>query len=119
MATGTITINARVDEGRLKMFKCSFVGDTSYSTGGSEGVATLLQTAIKTAAAAAGDANVRGIEQVAIVDVIPGDCGQYVPSWDYANRKLKVLDGGNATWDEVAGAVALDGTTFNMTFITK
>ncbi len=119
MATGTVTIVARAEEGPLKMFKCSFLGDTSYTTNGSAGVQALLRTAIKTAAAAAGDANVRGIENVEIVDIIPGDCGQYVPSWTYATGLLKVRDGGHATWAEVANTTALNTTTFNVTFITK
>jgi hypothetical protein len=121
MAIGTITITARVEDtnGTLKLFKCSFDGDDDYPTGGTADVQASLRTAIETAASGATDANVRGIENVTVVDVIPGDCGQYVPSWDYANGKLKVRDGGHATWDEVANTTDLSGTTFNVTFITK
>lgn len=118
MAQGTITIVSRLDYGKgEKIFKCSFPGDTSYPTGGTAGADVLaaLKTAIKTAAAAAGDANVRGIEGVTIKEIIPGDCGQYVPSW--TGGKLKVRDGGHATWDEVANTTALNGTTFNVTFL--
>lgn len=119
MAIGTITIGARVDAANgLKLFKCSFAGDGSYPTGGSAAL-TALKTAIAAAATAASDKNIRGPEAVAIVDIIPGDCGQYVPSWDYTNSKLKVRDGGHATWNEVGNGTNLAGTTFNVTFICK
>lgn len=121
MAIGTITITARAEDtnGCLKLFKCSFDGEDDYPAGGTADVQAALRTAIETAAGAATDKNVRGIENVTIVDVIPGDCGQYVPSWDYANGKLKVRDGGHATWDEVTAAADISATTFNVTFITK
>jgi hypothetical protein len=117
---GTITIETRTEDtnGTLKLFKCSFDGDSSYRTGGTAGVQEELRAAIATAAAAAGDANVRGPEAVTIVDVIPGDCGDYRPCWDFANQKLKVLEGGDPTWDEVSAGSALFGTTFHVTFVT-
>lgn len=120
MALGTVTIVARQDEGRMKTFKASFAGDGSYPTGGSTGLEALLRTAIETAAAAAADANVRGAEAVSIVDVQgAGGCGQYVPFWDFANQKLKVLDGGHATWAEVGNGTNLSTTTFQCTIVTK
>ena len=118
MAIGTITIVSRLDFGKgEKNFKCSFAGDASYPTGGTAGADVLaaLKLAIKTAAAAAGDANVRAIEGVTIKEILPGDCGQYVPSW--TSGKLKVRDGGHATWNEVGNGTNLSGTAFNVTFI--
>lgn len=117
---GAITIETRAEDtdGAMKLFKCSFDGDASYRTGGTEGVQAELRSAIKLAAAAAGDANVRGIENVTIVDLIPGDCGPYVPSWDYASGKMKILRGGHATRAEVPWGSALFGITFHVTFVT-
>lgn len=117
---GAITIEARAEDtnGAMKLFKCSFAGDASYRTGGTAGVQAELRAAIKLAAATSGDANVRGIEDVTIVDLIPGDCGQYVPTWDYANGKMKILRGGHATRAEVSWGSALFGTTFHVTFVT-
>jgi hypothetical protein len=118
MAIGTITIVNRVDFGKgEKNFKCTFDGDDNYPTGGTAGADVLaaLKLAIKTAAAAAGDANVRGAEAVTIKEVIGSDCGQYEPYW--ASGKLKVLDGGSATRAEVANGTDLSGTSFGVTFI--
>jgi len=118
MAIGTMTIVNRVDFGKgEKNIKVSFAGDGAYTTGGTVGADVLaaLQLAIKTAAGVATDANVRGAEAVTIKEVVCGDCGQYLASW--TGGKLKVLDGGSATQAEVAGAVNLSGTTFNVTFI--
>jgi hypothetical protein len=118
MAIGTITIASRLELGDgNKMFKCTFAGDGNYPTNGTlnADVTAALQLAIKTAAAAAGDANVRAIEDVTILDVIQGDCGQYVPCWTAVG--LKVLDGGHATRDEVGNGTNLAGTTFGVTFV--
>ena len=120
MAQGTITIIDRVNlERGAKLIKCSFPGDTSYPTNGTLGADVLaaLKAAIKAAAGAATDANVRGEEAVTIVDVIGGDCGQYEPYWVSGN--LKVLDGGSGTRAEVGSGTGLNGTTFNVTFICK
>ena len=118
MTLGTFTIVNRVDyDNGVKNFKCSFTGDTSYPTDGTLGAAVLaaLKLAIKTAAAAAGDANVRGPEAITIKNIVGGDCGQYEPYW--VSGKLKVLDGGSASRAEVGSGGALNGTTFNVTFL--
>jgi len=73
-----------------------------------------VRAAIKAKHAAASDANVRGEEDVSVVHVIPQDCGQYVPQYDYANDKLKVRDGGSATWAEVANTTDIHTTVFNL-----
>lgn len=120
MPIGTITIEAREDAGNgLKLFKCSFAGDSAYPTNGSTTAETLLRAAITAAAVGATDKNIRGPEVVDIIDVIPGDCGQYVPSWTYATALLKVRDGGHATWNEVGNGTNLAATTFHVTFICK
>jgi len=118
MAIGAMTIVNRVDYGKgEKNFKVSFAGDGAYPTGGTAGADVLaaLRLAIKTAAGAAGDANVRGSEAVTIKEIIGSDCGQYEPYW--VGGKLKVLDGGHATRNEVANGTNLAGTTFNVDFI--
>jgi len=115
MSLGTITIESvklRKDGGQV--IRMSFAGDDSYPTGGTATFSALVKTAVATAHAAAGDANVRGYESLAIQGVIPQDCGQYVPSYDKANDKLFVRDGGSATWAEVGSGVSLAGTTFNV-----
>ena len=120
MSIGTITIVDRINlDGGHKLVKCSFDGDDAYPTGGTTAanVEAALKLAIKTAAAAADDANVRAVENLSIVDVIAGDCGQYVPSW--TSSKLKVRDGGSATWAEASNEGDLSGTTFNVTFICE
>jgi hypothetical protein len=101
------------------MYLCSFAGDGAYPTGGTVGADVLaaLKLAIKTAELAAHDTNVRGPMDPTIIAVVPGDCGQYVPSW--TGGKLKCLDGGHATWNEVGNGVNLSGTTFNLSFVTK
>lgn len=118
MAIGAITIADRFAMGDgAQYFKCSFAGDGAYPAGGTLGadVLTALKLAIKTAELAASDTNVRAPENPAIVAIVPGDCGQYVPCW--VGGKLKVLDGGDATRTEAAGD--LSGTTFSLAFITQ
>ncbi len=120
MAIGTITIGntlALPDGGML--YKCSFAGDGAYPTHGtlSAAIHTALKLAIKTAEGLTTDTNVRGPLNPTIVDIIGGDCGQYVPMWTAVG--LKVRDGGHATWNEVGNGTNLAGTTFNVTFVTK
>ena len=120
MALGTMTIvEVTKEAGSLKVIVASFAGDDAYPTGGTATAETALNTAIKTAAAAATDANVRGNENVEIVGIMDSDCGQYVPIWDAANNKLKMRDGGHATWDEVADTTDLSGTTCVVKFLVK
>lgn len=120
MALGTMTIvEATKKAGAPKVYAVSFDGDDSYPTGGSTDAETALNTAIKAAAVAATDKYVRGNENVQIVGILDSDCGQYVPWWDAANNKLKVRDGGHATWDEAANEADLSSTTFNVKFLVK
>ena len=118
MAQGTMTFVSRIDYGNgEKAITVSFPGDTAYPTGGTVGADVLaaLRSAISVKNAAETDANVRGPENVAIKDIVGGDCGQYEPYW--VSGKLKVLDGGHATRDEVTAVTALNGTTFYVTFL--
>ncbi len=85
--------------------RISFAGDTSYPTGGTPDFEDLVQAKV-------GDSR-------EIIDIIPGNCGQYIPSYDKTNDKLLVLDGGTATWTEVANTTPLNGTTFNVTVISQ
>lgn len=120
MSIGTMTIVDRLSlEDGHKLVKCSFDGDDAYPTGGTlkAAVEAALNLAIKTANLAEDDANVRGAEDLSIVEIIAGDCGQYVPSW--TSSKLKVRDGGSATWAEASNEGDLSGTTFNVTFICE
>ena len=120
MALGTMTIvEATKEAGSLKVMAMSFAGDSAYPTGGSTDAETKLNAAIKAAAAAATDANIRGNENVEIVGVFDDDAGQYRPIWDAANNKLKVRDMGHATNDEVANTTDLSGTTFLVKFLVK
>lgn len=120
MAIGTITIASTLELANgARLYHCSFAGDGAYPTGGTlvADVLAKLMAAIKTAELAASDTLVRGVPTPTIIDVIPGDCGQYAPMWVTAG--LKVRDGGHATWDEVTAAGDLSATTFNVTFVTQ
>lgn len=120
MAIGTVTIASTVElPNGARLYHCSFAGDGAYPTGGTlaADVTAALVLAIKTAELAASDTLVRGPMTPTIIDLIPGDCGQYAPMWVTAG--LKVRDGGHATWDEVTAAGDLSGTTFNVTLVTK
>lgn len=117
LGTGTIKSRRNVDGG--VELRIQFAGDTSYPTGGTADFADYVNAIIATAAAAATDTNVRGPENLQIVDIVGGDCGQYVPFYDIDNDKLFVRDGGHATRDEVANTTALNGTPFNVTCVCK
>lgn len=120
MALGTPTINAirETRDGGQELLM-SFDGDGNYPAGGTADFNDYVRDAIKTAHAAAADANIRGEERVAALAVVPQDCGQYVPSYDYANDKLFVRDGGDAAWAEVGAGTNLSGTGFNVLVVCK
>jgi len=115
---GAVTIYNRIDYGRgEKLFVVSFDGDGLYLPGGTAGanVTAELRAAIAIAAAMAPDANVRGYEAVTIKDLIPGDCGRYEPYW--VNGRLKMIDGGSATRDEVFPGADLSMITVRVAFL--
>lgn len=120
MALGTPTINAirETRDGGQELLM-SFDGDDNYPTGGTTDFNAYVRDAVKTAHAAAADANIRGEERVAALAVVPQNCGQYVPSYDYANDTLFVRDGGHATWQQVPNTTDLSGTTFNVLVVCK
>lgn len=120
MPIGTVTIVAAVPlPTGEQVIKCSFAGDDDYATGGTAGadVEAAVVAALLTAALAATDANIQASSDLTIFDVVPGDCGQYVPSW--TGGDLKVLDGGDVARAEVALHADLSGTTFNVSFVCK
>jgi len=118
LGTGTIISRRDLQDGACDL-NIQFAGDGAYPAGGTADFTAYVKDIVAVAAAAALDANVRGAQELEIVDVKAGDCGQYVPSFDLANDKLFVRDGGHATWAEVAPAVDLSGTTFNVTVMCK
>jgi hypothetical protein len=117
MAFGTITIdNERRLDGGID-FEISAPGDGDYPTGGTATFSTLLKDAIKAAAAAATDKNVRGAENVTINAVVDGGCGIWVPLYDKANDKLKMFV--RTTGVEVADHGNLSGTTMHLVVQTS
>jgi hypothetical protein len=109
MALGTITVVKRSGDAAsapLRIDSIQFAGDSTYPAGGSTGLETLLAAKL-------------GITPE-IVAVIPGHCGQYIPTWDITNKKLFVRDGADmkTPWGEVAPG-DLSGTTFNVAVVSK
>jgi hypothetical protein len=117
MSLGTITMDAerRLDGGID--FEISFPGDSAYPTNGTATFSTLLKAAIKAAAAAATDANVRGYENITINAVIDGGCGIWVPQYDKANDKLKMFV--RTTGVEVGNGVDMHATTCKLVVQTS
>ena len=116
MSIGAITIKAsrRLDGGMD--YTASFAGDNAYPAGGTLAFTDALRAAIKAAAAAASDKNVRGPEAVTILDVQAQDCGAYSVGYVQATGALKVTD--TTTGAEAAPAADLSGTTFNVAIQT-
>lgn len=116
MPLGTATIKARGDRVDHKVIRLSFLGDDGYPAGGTPNFNAYVRAAIKAAADAASDKNVRGLEQVSVIEVVSGNCGAYQASYDIDDDKLYVQnmsDGAEATPGD------LSSTTFNVTAITK
>lgn len=102
MSLGTPSIKDRHERNDLKLVKMTFLGDDAYAAGGTADFNQFVRDAITAAAAAASDANVRGAEAVSVIEVIAGDCGTLVPSYDSDNDKLKcrnISDGSEASGD--------------------
>jgi hypothetical protein len=95
--------NVSIDDRGRNAFeiRMSFDGDDDYPTGGTPAFKAVLRDAIVAAAAIAPDANVRGAESVDIIDVVPGNCGAYQPSYDLATDRLLVM--GHGTPPAVVG----------------
>ncbi len=118
MPVANVAINARRGNKDGFELNIEFDGDATYPAGGTPSFTGVVKAAIKAAAAAATDKQVRGEENITIVDVVAGDCGQYVPQFVVASDKLFVRDGGHATWNEVAPG-DLSATKFNLTVLAK
>lgn len=110
MALGTMTILAvreTRDGGQELLISCA--GDSAYGAGGTPNFNAALRAAIKAKAAASSDANIRAIEDVECLYVVPQRAGVYVPSYDIANDKLFVYD--NST-DAESVVADMHATTF-------
>jgi len=110
MALGTPTIHAvreTRDGGQEILLSCA--GDGAYGAGGTPNFNAFLRAAIKAKHAAATDKNVRNIEDVECVAVVPQRAGVYVPSYDFAADKLFVYD--NST-DAESIVADMSATTF-------
>jgi len=119
MSLANLAIEARSNKVSDFKVRMNFDGDDAYPTGGTATFQALFRAAVNAANAALSDSNVRGDESLEILDIIGGDCGQYVAFYDKTNDKLKVLDGGSATRAEVTATTDLSGTKFNITVICK
>jgi hypothetical protein len=88
--------------------RVSFPGDGAYSAGGTAGFQTFLRAAV----------DGRAVE---IIDIIPGDCGGYIPVYDKTNDKLKVYEQTDTATSPLIETVTADlsGTTFNLTAVCK
>lgn len=111
MAIGAITVVSKSQiPGPLNIDQISFAGDAAYPSGGTPGFQALVRTAL-------------GKGNVTISHVIPVDCGGYVPEYDTAADKLKLLYGDNnnaADGPLVENATAdLHTTTFKLIVVSK
>ncbi|MGD9676429.1 MAG: hypothetical protein AB7V19_07075 [Candidatus Bipolaricaulia bacterium] len=113
MALGTMTKTAgqsgASSPGPLFVDTISFLADASYPTGGSA-----FEAAYKALVGAGRE----------VVQVIPGDCGGYVPVFIPADGKLKVYYGdfnnaGDGPLIEVPNATNLGAVTFNLTVLSR
>jgi len=82
--------------------RISFAGDGTYPAGGTPDFQTLVR-------AKTGDSR-------EIIDIIPGNCGVYLPMYDKANDKLFVYD---RTTNAESAVANMSGTTFNLTVISQ
>ena len=109
MALGTLTrVAAKSGDSSKPVFydRVSFVGDTSYPTGGTTGFDALITALL-------GDAR-------EVVAIIPEDCGAYLPVYLPDNGgTFKVYEGTAGANAEVANTTALDGVTFNLLVLSK
>lgn len=111
MAIGAITvINKSQMPGPLNIDEVSFAGDGAYPAGGTAGFQAIIRAALQ-----------KG--NVTLLFVVPMDAGGYVPFYDVANDKLKVMysDNNNAADGPlIENATAnLSGVTFRMKVLSK
>ena len=104
---GTITIGhqgGQKPSAPLPVLPLAFAGDGAYPAGGTAGFQAALRTKL-------------GGSAVEILAVVDGGCGLYVPLYDKAADKLMAFV--RTTGVEVAPAVDLSGTTFNVVAICR
>ena len=88
--------------------RVSFPGDGAYPSDGTPDFQAFLRAAV----------DGRAVE---IIDIIPGDCGGYIPVYDKTNDKLKVYEQTDtATAPLIETATSnLSGSTFNLTAVCR
>lgn len=106
LATGALTSRTGEAPGSpVFHVNVSFDGDDNYTTGG-----TLLFEQF-----------VRDIltnkPNIEIIDIIPGDCGLFLPSYISATDALLVRNLTDGT--QVSGATNLEATKFNVTIVAR
>jgi len=110
MALGTFTKAAGVGEGPSQptfLDVISFLGDSSYPTGGTTGFEALVRALV-------GDSR-------EILAVWPQDCGGFTPTYVASTDAFKVFRTGavNTAMEEVPNATDLSSTTFNVLVLSK
>lgn len=105
MTLGALTLidHNSAAQGPLFLDHVSLVGDGAYATGGTTGLQALYQAAVKS--------------KRTIVAIIPGFCGDAVPSYDPATDKLQVQVMSTAA--EAANAANLAGSTYKFCIVSK
>ncbi len=108
MALGAFTVDNEIGRkgGPLSMARLTVVGDTSYPTGGTVGFAALVAAAL----------GITGIVVEAVVHQGPVTA-DFLITYDKANDKLTARVA--STGVEVANAVNMSGTTFELLVIGK
>lgn len=111
MAIGTITVVSKTQiPGPLNIDQISFAGDAAYGAGGTAAFQASVRAAL-------------GKGNVTILHIIPVDCGGYVPMYDTATDKLKVMysDNNNASDGPlIENATAnISATTFKLMVVSK
>ncbi len=105
MSLGALTIVDKANSALGPIFhdRVTLVGDGAYPTAGSLGLLALYQAAVKS--------------KRTIIAIIPGDCGDAVPSYDPVTDKLFVRVMSTAA--EVANTTNLSGSTYKFTIVSK
>jgi hypothetical protein len=104
MALGTLTlVKQAAGQGPIFYDRVSCTGDAAYPTGGTAAFETTYRAKVGSSRT--------------IIDIIPGDCGLFVPSYTFATKKLKVRNFTDGT--EVTDTTNLGSTTFNFTVVSE
>lgn len=106
MSLGAMTLSNEIGRkgGPISQARISFLGDDSYPTGGTAGLNALVAAAL-------------GVTSVVIEAVVQQNLSDHVARYDKTNDKLMVQL--MSTGAEVANAVDLSGTTFELLVIAK